>query len=150
MEQLIKALPAIVAAAAESHEVIEAAAIAAWKHVAGDLLNKQTAATNLNKKTLVVAVADAVWKKQLEAMSPQMVFRLNSILGTRVVTRIEFRVDTSLVIQRPAQPRVEEELHENDVSLEVWSAANAIEDKQLRKAFLRAATVSLRRTERES
>jgi predicted nucleic acid-binding Zn ribbon protein len=149
MQQLIKALPAIVNAGAESPEVLEAAAIAAWKHVAGDLLSKQTAVTRLEGKKLVVAVADAVWKKQLESMSTQLLARLNSILGRRIVTWIEFRIDSALLTQ-PVQPKLSEDVSDNDVSLEIWSAANAIEDKQLRKAFLKAATVSLRRTERES
>jgi hypothetical protein len=83
-------------------------------------------------------------------MSSQLLFRLNSILGTPVVSRIEFRVDTSLVVQGLVQPRVEQDLNDTDISLEVWSAANTIEDKQLRKKFLRAATASLRRTEQES
>jgi hypothetical protein len=151
MEQLIKTLPAIIAAAADSHEVVEAAAIAAWKHVAGDLLSKRTVATSLDNKILVVAVADAVWKKQLAPMTPQLLFRLNSILGKSLVNRIEFRVDANL-LQRADKVKadVAEELNENDVSLEIWSAANAIKDKQLRKAFLTAATLNIRRTERQS
>jgi hypothetical protein len=154
MEQLIKALPAILAAAADSPEVIETAAIAAWNHVAGDLLSKQTVATAVNNKVLVVAVADAVWKKQLEPMTPQLLFRLNAILGRSLVRRIEFRVDAQLLAQRNDSTRVTpnaaEELNENDVSLEIWSAAVAIKDKQLRKAFLKAATLSIRRRERLS
>jgi hypothetical protein len=151
MEQLIKTLPKIVEAAGDSPEVIEAAAVVAWKHVAGELLSKQTVAMSLSNKTLVVAVPDAVWKKQLESMSSQLVFRLKSILGRGLVSRIEFRVDSRLLVQRPAETeRGQSQAQEpapNDVSLEVWAAANAITDKQLRKSFLKAATASLRRTE---
>jgi hypothetical protein len=149
MEQLIKSLPSIIAAGAESPEVLEAAAIAAWKYVAGELLSKQTVATRLEEKKLVVAVADAVWKKQLDPMSTHLLARLNSVLGKRFVSWIEFRIDATLLTQPP--PKVtEQEVNENELSLEVWSAANAIEDKQLRKTFLKTATMSLRRTERGS
>jgi len=57
MEQLIKTLPTILRAGGYSTEVVEAAAIAAWKHLAGDNLSNQAVATKLTGKTLVIAIA---------------------------------------------------------------------------------------------
>lgn len=93
MEQLINTLPAILRAGGYSPEVVEAAAIAAWKHVAGEPLNKHAVALTLNGKTLVVAVSDTVWQKQLEPMRRALVQRINGILGQPLVGRLEFRTD---------------------------------------------------------
>ena len=68
MDQLIKALPGVLHAAGDSEDVAEAAAIAVWKHVAGDGLRPHAVPLRLHNKTLMVAVADSVWQKQLESM----------------------------------------------------------------------------------
>jgi len=149
MEQLIKALPAVLQAAGHSPEVVEAAAIAAWKHLTGNALRRQAIANSLNGKTLVIAVSDAIWQKQLESMRGQLLFRLNSILGQPLVNRLEFRIDYETV-QHSLEPVFRKEANgtsEEEISLELWSAANAIQDKQLRKTFLAAASTSLQRKE---
>ena len=65
-------------------------------------LRAQAVPFRLYRKTLVVAVADATWQKQLEAMSGQLLFRLNSLLGQAIVTYIEFRIDPKTVrAERP-------------------------------------------------
>ncbi len=145
MEQLIEVLPAILQAGGHSAEVVEAAAIAAWNHVTGDPLRRQAVATTLNGKTLVITVSDAIWQKQLESMRGQLLFRLNSILGQPLVNRLEFCIEDTSFERAPAAAakKSTKETTENEVSLELWSAANAIQDKQLRKAFLSAAATSL-------
>jgi len=146
MEQLIKTLPAILRAGRYSTEVVEAAAIAAWKNLAGDTVSNQAVATKLNGTVLVVAVADGIWQRQLESMARQLLFRLNSILGQPLVTRLEFCVDPSVQGSshpaRTARKAPEDPLPDSS-SLELWSAANAIRDKHLRKLFLRAASRNL-------
>lgn len=147
MEELLQSLPKLLRAFKSSPEFNEAAAIAAWKHVAGDGLSNHTTATRLVGKTLIVSVRDGIWQKQLATMKGQLLFRVNSILGQPLLSNIELRID-------PAALRVVEskqksyEIPDNEVPIELWSAANAIEDKQLRQKFLRAAVNSLRRKER--
>jgi hypothetical protein len=144
MNQLIKSLPTVLRAASDSAEVAEAAAIAAWKHAAGDGLKEHAVPLKLENRTLIVAVADPIWKKQLTSMRGQMLFRVNSILGQPLVSALDFVVDPKLVKPRVEQPAQEESL-DNEVPLELWSAANAIHDKELRKSFLKTALVSLKR-----
>ena|SRR5437762_1738789 len=96
MEGLIKSLPAVVRASGNAPEVIEAAAIAAWKHAAGDGLKEHAVPLGLENRTLKIAVADVIWQKQLRAMRGQMLFRVNSLLGQPLVGAIEFIIDTSL------------------------------------------------------
>ena len=145
MNQLIKSLPTVLKAAGNSAEVAEAAAIAAWKHAAGDGLKDHAVALNLENRTLTIAVADPIWKKQLTAMRGQLLFRVNSILGQSLVGAFNFVIDPERVKPRVAQPDHDEETLDNEVPLELWSAANTIHDKELRKSFLKTALLSLRR-----
>ena len=93
MEALIKALPAVLRASGNAPEVAEAAAIAAWRHCAGEGLKNRAIALNLQDRTLRVAVADLIWQKQLNAMRGQMLYRINTLLGQPVVGTIEFVID---------------------------------------------------------
>src|SRR5829696_6321178 len=97
MDDLIRVLPKLLRAAGEVEEVLEAAAFIAWRRVAGEGLRAQAVPFRLYRKTLVVAVADSTWQKQLEAVSGPLLFRLNSLLGQAVVTFIEFRIDPKTV-----------------------------------------------------
>jgi len=145
MNQLIKSLPTILRAAGDSEEVAEAAAIAAWKHAAGDGLKGHAVPVKLENRTLTVSVADVIWQKQLHSMRGQLLFRVNTILGQPIVSVIEFVVDPKLALAQAEQQKPQEERIENEVALELWSAANAIHDKELRKNFLKTATLSLKR-----
>ena len=145
MNQLIKSLPTVVRAAGDSAEVAEAAAIAAWKHAAGDGLKEHAVPLKLDNRTLIIAVADPIWRKQLTSMRGQMLFRVNSILGQPLVGALDFVIDPKLVKSRVEQPEQHDEPLDNEVPLELWAAANAIHDKELRKSFLKTALLSLKR-----
>ncbi|HYG83105.1 MAG TPA: DUF721 domain-containing protein [Pyrinomonadaceae bacterium] len=155
MDDLIRTLPKLLRAAGETEEVLEAAALVAWRRVAGEGLRAQAVPFRLYRKTLIVAVADATWQKQLEAMSGQLLFRLNSLLGQAVVTYIEFRVDPKTVraereaAQAVAANRVEQERRAfKSVSGDIAVAADAIHDEDLRRRFLLAAGSCIDRRER--
>ncbi len=156
MEDLIRSLPNLLRAAGDAKEVCEAVALVAWRRVAGEGLRGQAVPFHLYGKTLVVAVADTAWKKQLEAVSGELLFRLNSLLGQPIVTYIEFRVDLKTVrTERAARKSTEsdrerDELHAiQKVSGEISNAAHAIQDEQLRHRFLVAAGSCIDRHERE-
>jgi hypothetical protein len=145
MEDLFKALPKLLRAAGESEEVSEAVALAAWRRVAGEGLRGCAVPFRLYRKTLVVAVPDATWRKQLEQMSPQLIFRLNSLLGQALVTYVEFRIDRQTVNEERARLNESrhEQLEQEEDALrragELDEAANAIHDETLRRRFLLAA-----------
>ena len=94
MEALIKALPAVLRASGNAPEVAEAAAIAAWKHCAGEGLKDRAVPLSLQDRILRVAVADLIWKKQMTAMRGQMLYKINTLLGQPVVGAIEFVIDS--------------------------------------------------------
>jgi hypothetical protein len=154
MDDLIRALPKLLRAAGEAEEVAEAAARVAWRRAAGEALRGQAVPFRLYRKTLVVAVADTAWKKQLEAMSGQLLFRLNSLLGQAVVTFIEFRIDPATVRAErealspmTATAEQQEQRALKSAAGEVLSAADAIHDEDLRRRFLLAAGSCIDRRE---
>lgn len=144
MNQLIKSLPTVLRAAGNSAEVAEAAAIAAWKHAAGDGLKEHAVPVKLENRTLIVAVADPIWRRQLTSMRGQLLFRINSILGQSLVGAFDFVIDPQRAKPHVEQVEEEEPL-DNEVPLELWSAANTIHDKELRKNFLKTALRALKR-----
>ncbi len=145
MDDLIRALPGLLRAAGESEEVAQAAAFVAWRRASGEQLRGQAVPFRLHGKHLVVAVADSAWKKQLEAVSSQLVFRLNSVLGHALVTYIEFRVDAATVRDERARLRQTEvdveklERRALQQARPLGRAASAIKDEDLRRRFLLAA-----------
>jgi hypothetical protein len=147
MEEFIKALPTLLRSIGDDPDVATAAAITAWKRAAGDGLRQHAVPMSLNEGTLVVAVADAVWQKQLRAMSDELIYKTNSILGQRVVKAIELIIDPAIVKPRTAGST--KQTTSDDVPLEVLSAANAISDKQLRQTFIKAAAGILKRQQQE-
>ena len=148
MDELIKTLPGILRSVGNAKEVVEAAAIAAWRRAAGSGLRNHAAALRLDGKTLVVAVPDTVWQKQLGAMKGHLLFRINAILGQPLVSQIDLRIDPRIATTRPLARSETKELMLDKVPLELFSAASAIKDKQLRQVFLKAVASSVARLEK--
>jgi len=148
MDNFIKALPAILKASGAPEEVAEAACVAVWKHAVGEGLSGQAFPIQLRDRKLVVVVDDNLWKKQLEQMRGQLIYRLNSVLGQGMVTSIEVRVDPkTLAASRGAAPESRKVPIDHKVLAELVGAAAGIEDADLRRAFLGAATSCIRRIE---
>ncbi len=153
MDDLLRVLPKFLRAAGETEEILEAAAMIAWRRVAGDGLRGQAVPFRLYRKTLIVAVADTTWQKQLEKVSGQLLFRLNSLLGQAVVTYIEFRIDPETVRVERAKwaNEIDREALERraleNASGQISDAAEAITDEQLRRRFLLAAGSCIERRE---
>lgn len=136
-------------AAGESNEVAEAACFVAWKQIAGEGLRSNAVPVSLNDRTLTIAVADAAWQKQMQSLSGPLLFRLNSMLGQPVVTSLNFCEDPGLIERaRHELGKVQEPAPPAPVPAELLAAAAAIDDKDLRRAFLGAATSCLRRVEK--
>jgi hypothetical protein len=147
MEELLKSLPKVLRAHQDSPELREAAAFAAWKHAIGDGLKQHTVAKRLEANTLTVAVRDPIWQNQLETMKRHLVFRVNSILGQPLLNNIDLVVDPNSFKAASSEKKSDVPI-DNEVPIELWSAASNIDDRQLRQKFLRAATAALKRKER--
>jgi len=152
MEDLFRALPKLLREFEDTEQVREAVAFAAWRRVAGASLSEHAIPFRLFNKHLIIAVADKMWKRHLESLSGQMIFKLNSILGQAVVTFIEFRIDEQTVQNERAKNREtqisEEERIEialDEVTPKLRVSADAIKDDNLRYQFLLAAGSCLAR-----
>jgi hypothetical protein len=146
MEELTRALPALIKEFDENETVREAVVMAVWRKIAGEILRDHAVPFRLFQKHLIVAVASETWKRHLESLSGQMIFKLNSALGQAAVTFIEFRVDEKTVLEerRKNKKQIVSEAEFEDAALDEVSqklrrAADAIEDDNLRYNFLLAA-----------
>lgn len=147
MEELIKTLPIILRSIGDDPEVATAAAITAWRRAAGDGLRQHAVPITLKEGTLQVAVADAVWKRQLGSMIDQLLYKTNSILGQPLVKRVELIVDPRQV--RPQPLKSDNRQSQAEVPIEISIAANAIADHHLRQTFVRAASGMLKQRKKE-
>lgn len=145
MEDLYRALPKLLRMAGDAEEVAEAAVFVAWRRIAGEALLHCAVPFRLYRKTLVVAVIDSTWQKQLEQLRWNMLNRINAMFEQTLVTNIEFRVDAKSV--RAARPpeklsageQAEREQAALASSHDLRAAAAAIHDEELRRRFLLAA-----------
>lgn len=146
MEDLFRALPALLKEFDENETLLEAVIFAAWKRIAGKSLAEHAVPFRLFQKHLVIAVASLMWKRHLESLSGQMIFKLNSLLKQPAVTFIEFRIDEKTVLDAKSHrtknnltPEQFEEMALDEVSTNLRSSADAIQDDNLRYQFLLAA-----------
>lgn len=156
MEDLFRALPKLLKEI-DSEEVREAVVFAAWRKIAGASLQSHAVAFRLYNKHLMVAVASEMWKRHLELLSGQMIFKINSVLGQAVVTFIEFRVDEATVLEERGKTEdsvmTDAELREvalEEVTPKMRRAADAIKDDNLRYQFLIAAGGALAHKKRQA
>lgn len=152
MEDLFRALPALLKNFEENETLREAVVFAAWRKAAGQNLVQHAVPFRLYQKHLIIAVANEMWKRHLESLSGQMIFQLNSLLKQAAVTFIEFRVDDKTVLEEKRKksenrmsPEQAEEIALDEVSVNLRSSADAIEDDNLRYQFLLAAGSCLAR-----
>jgi len=96
MERLFDTLPAVLRSLEPNALTNEALVLGAWAQVAGDGIAARSRATSFAEKRLVVSVPDDIWRRHLEELSPQMVARLNELLGRGSLTFIDFRVDARI------------------------------------------------------
>ncbi|MEW6736194.1 MAG: DUF721 domain-containing protein [Acidobacteriota bacterium] len=139
MDGIIKLLPSLVRLAQNNEDVCESASFVAWRMAVGEAIARISLPIRLNRKTLVVAVIDETWQRQLEQISGQILFKLNTLLGSAVVTGVEFSVDPSVVpltqsqkaVLIPSPPTPDPVLEQ---------CAEQIADTDLRARFLKAAS----------
>lgn len=70
----------------------EEIARAAWPAAVGKAIAARSSRIRLVRSTLVVDVEDAIWQRQLHALSSQIVARLRKITGSETVRDLEFRI----------------------------------------------------------
>lgn len=141
-------LPKILAQTGDQAEMKEVVAKIAWTRVAGRGLRRHAMPFRLYRKTLVVSVADAIWQKQLHAMSSELIYRINKLMRRELIETIEFRIDPAALSHQGTGARKERPIESNEpLTAELVSAADGIGDPELRERFLRAAANCIARRE---
>ena len=155
MDELFRALPALLKEMSDNEPLREAVIFAAWRKIAGEGLKEKAIPIRLYQKHLIIAVESEMWKRHLESLSGQMIFKINSALGQAQVTFIEFRVDEETIREERSKRQKnlmdEEELREialEQVTPNLRIAADAIKDDNLRYQFLLAAGSALAQKKR--
>ena len=119
-----------------------------WTHLVGRQIAERSQVFQLYRETLIVHVPDRAWQRQLRRLERQLLARVNRLLGQRLVTGMDFRVDASLAAPAssaqppPRKGPTREEAPARDAQLE--DSARAIADPELRALFLRASQKMLR------
>src|SRR5438128_8407502 len=67
-------------------------ACAAWPTAVGKKIAGHTRAANLVRTRLVIEVEDAIWQRQLFALTPHILRNLEKSLGAGLIEDLEFRI----------------------------------------------------------
>jgi len=145
LTDLLMLVPQMLRHAADSDEAREQAVFAAWLVAVGGPIRKVTAPVRLERKTLIVAVPDATWRTQLSSMRGQALFKLNSLLGSPLVTSVEYVVNPDLIPYDTESPREIRFKAPEQQTLALREQADKIGDSNIRETFLRAAGKCLER-----
>ena len=152
MEDLIRALPALLKEFDENETVREAVVFAVWRKIAGESLRDHAVPYRLFQKHLIVAVTSATWKKHLEYFERADDFQAQFGASASRRTFIEFRVDEPTVLQERTKHLKStlsddeyEEIALEEVTPKLRHSADAIKDDNLRYQFLLAAGSCLAR-----
>jgi hypothetical protein len=151
MQDLMRFIPALVDQLENNEIAREAFVFASWRRSVGDGLRDKTAPLALDGERLRVAVRDETWKRHLESMASQLVFKVNSFLRARYVTFIDLVVDEEAVLEDArgrgdtADSILTAEDSKREITEEIRAAADNIGDPELRERFLLAAGASLAR-----
>ena len=143
MLDLFRTLPGLIGDIEGAEAIREALVFAAWRRTAGEALNSHTAPVKLAGSTLTVAVTSLTWQRHLMDLGGQMLFKLNSTLGSPMVSYIQLDIDEAAVLRHRGHGVVDEakarELAKQEITPELALAAAKIEDEELRRQFLAAA-----------
>ena len=146
MLDLFRTLPGVLNDMENAELIREAVVFAAWRRVVGDALAEHAVPVKLDKTKLAVAVSNITWKRHLEDLCSQMIFKLNAALGSPLVTFIDLHVDETAVLrgrQKAAGASGREDefrrAAEAEVSPDLIAAAASITDPEFREQFLLAA-----------
>lgn len=148
MDTISHALKNIIRAA-DDPEMRAAFAPAAWRRAAGEELARHTAFISLENSRMTIAVADAMWKKQLDKMAARLVYLCSRELGEGSVKFVEFIIAPEQIATRAVSANSAGiDTAAAEVTPDLKNAAANISNEKLREAFLGAAANSLSRKKR--
>lgn len=146
MDTISHALKNIIKAA-DDPEMRAAFAPSAWRRAAGEELARHTAFVSLENGRMTIAVADAMWKKQLDKMAARFVYLCAKELGEGSVKFVGFIIAPERIAPRTVNT-IPADTAAAEVAPDLKNAAANISNEKLREAFIGAAANSLGRKKR--
>jgi predicted nucleic acid-binding Zn ribbon protein len=128
MERAGKALAKLKLSAAISDDQL---AFAAWPAAVGPRIALHACPTALVRGSLVVEAEDAVWQKQLFHLRFDILAQLTEVLGSGIITDLEFRIASAT----PRRPPQSAQSHSESVSAD---DADSIQDPVMRILYKQA------------
>ncbi len=64
-----------------------------WEEIVGSEISKRAKPKRLTRNTLYISVTSSTWASELSMMSEQLIEKINSFIGERVVTNLKFKHD---------------------------------------------------------
>ena len=92
MEQLFPALAKVIAGLGPDHVGRRAIVFAAWRRTAGAAIAAKSEPLELDNDRLIIKVTDETWISHLKALAPEMLAKINNLVGDGTVKRIEFKL----------------------------------------------------------
>jgi len=92
MEQLFPSLAKVIAGLEPDHRGRRAIIFAAWRRAAGEAIAAKAEPIDLANDRLVIEVKDDTWLSHLQALAPQMLAKINKLVGEGTVKRIDFKL----------------------------------------------------------
>ncbi|MGA2882153.1 MAG: DUF721 domain-containing protein [Bryobacteraceae bacterium] len=108
-------------------------AFAAWPAAVGKRIATHACPKALVRGSLVVEAEDAIWQKQLFHLRFDILAKLTEVVGSGIVTDLEFRIATAV----PRRPPQSAQSHGETVSTD---DADSIEDPVMRILYKQART----------
>lgn len=102
-----------------------------WPTAVGKAIARHTGNLKIVRECLVVEVEDALWQKQLHLLGAQIVDRIQKLMGSPAIQRIEFRVG----IPRRAPQRAETARPSVVGDVPEPDEADQIQDPVLKKVY---------------
>jgi predicted nucleic acid-binding Zn ribbon protein len=109
-------------------------ALAAWPVAVGERIAVHACPKALVRGSLVVEAEDGVWQKQLFHLRFDILAKLTEVLGSGIVTDVEFRIAGAAPPRRPPQSA---KSHSETVSAD---DADSIKDPVMRVLYKQART----------
>src|SRR5947209_7630049 len=105
---------------------------AVWPAAVGKAIAAHTSRLKLVRTTLVVEVEDAIWQRQLAALTEAIVGRLRKLTGSDEIKDIEFRIG---IPRRQPQRTDSRESNPSEATLSAEDEAERIQDPVLKKVY---------------
>lgn len=113
-------------------------AFAAWPAAVGDRIASHACPKALVRGCLVVEAEDPIWQKQLFHLRFDILAKLTEVLGSGIITELEFRNATGT----PRRPPQSAQSHRETISTD---DADSIKDPEMRVIYRQARAVSMKK-----